>query len=439
MAKIYTDKNVLEAAFERYDIIFTKFNNIYLSVSAGKDSSVMLQLAARKAREHGKQFDVLFIDLEGQYQATIQHFEDLLDTYSDAIRQVYWVCLPISLRNAVSVLQPKWICWDQADKEKWIREMPENKWVINEENCPWNWFRHGMEFEEFTPQFGKWYAEHHGEFCACGVGIRSDESLNRFRTIISDSKIKWDGQPWTTQGKIGGKPYDLFQFFPLYDWRTEDIWGAVSRLNLLYNEIYELMYKNGLSIHEQRLCQPYGDDQRKGLDQFRALEPETWEKVLARVNGVNFGNIYARTSLLGNLTSEKPEHLTWEQYAVYLLESIGLYAPELEDHYYRKIKTFIGWWEKERGITAEQIEDYEDSKLESAGPDRKPSWRRIARAIEKNDFWMKRLSFSATKNDVEKLNALKAKYNSILGDGKADKDLQRWERGELCANKEIRR
>ena len=44
------------------------------------------------------------------------------------------------------------------------------------------------------------------------------------------------------------------------------------------------MYKNGVSIYEQRLCQPYGDDQRNGLDQFKALEYDTWSKVLSRVN-----------------------------------------------------------------------------------------------------------------------------------------------------------
>ncbi len=428
MPKIYRDKNVLEAALERYNIIFNEFNHIYFSVSGGKDSSVMLQLAARKAREHTKKIDILFIDLEAQYQATIAHIEELLEVYSDVIGTMYWVCLPISLRNAVSILQPKWICWNQADKDKWVREMPQNPWVINESNCPWDWFRYGMEFEEFTPLFGQWYAEQHGEPCACGIGIRSDESLNRFRTIISDSKTPYKGYPWTTRGKVGAKPTNTYHFFPLYDWRTEDIWGAVSQLDLRFNQIYELMYKNGLSIHEQRLCQPYGDDQRNGLDQFRALEPETWEKVLNRVNGVNFGNIYARTSLLGNLTSEKPEHLTWEQYTVYLLESIGLYAPELEDHYYRKIKTFMNWWEKE-GISVKDMPE-EGTKQEEAQR-QKPSWRRIARAIEKNDFWMKRLSFSATKTDVEKLNALKEKYNRILGDGKADKDLLRWEKGEL--------
>lgn len=428
MAKIYTNKNVLDAALERLNIVFNDFRHIYFSVSAGKDSSVMFQLAALRARELGRKIDVLYIDLEAQYRATIAHMEELLELYQDVLGEVYWVCLPISLRNAVSILQPKWICWDRADRDKWVRDMPNNPYVINEDNCPFPWFRHGMEFEEFTPLFAQWYAEKHQDICACGIAIRSDESLNRFRTLINEHKEPYKGYMWTTRGKIGGKHIDVYNFFPLYDWRTEDIWGCVAKFDLPFNQVYELMYKNGLSIHEQRICQPYGDDQRVSLDQFRYLEPDTWEKVLNRVNGVNFGNIYARTSLLGHINSEKPPHMTWEQYAVFLLESIGLYAPELEDHYYRKIKTFMNWWEKE-GISVKDMPE-EGTKQEEAQR-QKPSWRRIARAIEKNDFWMKRLSFSATKTDVEKLNALKEKYNRILGDGKADKDLLRWEKGEL--------
>jgi len=429
MPKVYNDKNVLEAAWERYDIIFSNFENVYFSISGGKDSSVMLQLAARKAREHGRKFDVLFIDLEAQYKATIKHVEELLfRECRDVIRQTYWVCLPLSLRNAVSILQPKWTCWDKKDKDKWVRDMPPYDCVINEDNCPWDWFRYQMEFEEFIVLFAEWYSQQHG-MAACGIAIRSDESLNRFRTIISENKERWNRYSWTTRVKVRQRSIDCFNVFPLYDWRTEDIWGTVSKLDLKFNYIYELMYKNGLSIHEQRLCQPYGDDQRNGLDQFRALEPETWEKVLNRVNGVNFGNIYARTSLLGNLKTEKPEHMTWEQYTVFLLESIRLYAPELEEHYYRKIKTFLGWWEENEGITIDKIPDYADKKDESGH--KIPSWRRIARAIEKNDFWMKRLSFSATKRDIERLNQLKEKYRRIIGDGKVDKDLERWERGEL--------
>ncbi|KYC67154.1 hypothetical protein B4100_3790 [Heyndrickxia coagulans] len=280
-----------------------------------------------------------------------------------------------------------------------------------------------MEFEEFILYFAEWFNKKHGGKTAAGIGIRSNESFNRFTTIISEKKIRYNDYGWTTKVKLGTRHLNVYNFYPLYDWETEDIWGAVSKLDLKYNYIYELMYKNGLSIHEQRLCQPYGDDQRNGLDQFRALEPETWEKVLNRVHGVNFGNIYARTSLLGNIKSEKPEGMTWEQYAVFLLESLGLYAPELRDHYYKKIKTFMAWYEKEEGVKLTDIPEEADKKLESAK--KVASWRRIARAIERNDFWMKRLSFSQTKSDVERLFELKKKYaNIIYGKDTNDKHLK---------------
>lgn len=404
MGKVYTNKNVLDAAFERYEIVFNNFNNIYFSLSGGKDSSVMVQLAAIVARKMKRKFDILFIDLEAQYQETIRHVTELKKELKDVTNNFYWVCLPLSLRNASSVIQPKWICWDKNDKKKWVRDMP--KGVINERNCKWDWFKHGMEFEEFIVEFAKWYGKEYGQ-SAAGIGIRTDESLNRMRTIISDKKIRFKDFGWTT---LVREAENVYNFYPIYDWSVEDIWGAVSKLDLKFNYIYELMYKNGLSLHEQRLCQPYGDDQRDGLDQFRYIEPETWEKVLNRVHGVNFGNIYARTSLLGNIKSEKPEGMSWEQYAVFLLESLGLYAPELRDHYYKKIKTFIDWHKENEGIDV--MPDEADRKMETAK--KIASWRRVARALEKNDFWMTRLSFSQTKKDVERLFELKKKYANII-------------------------
>ena len=416
MGKVYKNENVYEAAIKRYKIVFEEFDNYYVSVSGGKDSSVMLQLMAREARKYGKKFSVIYIDLEAQYKATIDHTNELIDITKDVVDNWYWIAMPLSLRNAVSAIQPKWICWDEKDKDKWVREYPtKRKDVVlcteNNYQKEWDWFFRGMEFEEFILWFAKWFSEQHEGKTAVGIGIRSDESLNRFRTIISDKKEPYKNYQWTTRVHCKSDVLDCWNFYPLYDWSTEDDWTAVAKLELKFNQIYELMYKNGLSIHEQRLCQPYGDDQRKGLDQFQALEPETWEKVLNRVEGVNFGNIYCRTSLLGNIKSEKPYNMTWEQYAVFLLESIGLYAPEVRDHYHAKICTFIKWYEKE-GITLKDIPQEADSKLESAK--KAASWRRIARAIEKNDFWMSRLSFGETKKDVQRLFELKKKYANII-------------------------
>ena len=51
MPKLYSEKNVLDAAFDRIEYMFDNFDHIYFCVSAGKDSSVMVQLANIIARK----------------------------------------------------------------------------------------------------------------------------------------------------------------------------------------------------------------------------------------------------------------------------------------------------------------------------------------------------------------------------------------------------
>ena len=172
------------------------------------------------------------------------------------------------------------------------------------------------------------------------------------------------------------------------------------------------MYKNGLSVFEQRLCQPYGDDQRNGLNQFKALEYDTWSKVLNRVNGVNFGNIYCKTTALGNIKSCKPDFMSWQEYTVFLLESIGIYNKDLMIHYYRKIKKFMIWYKNKYDVEIKDIPEIAESKLENQK--KAISWRRIARAIEKNDFYLRRLSFGQTKTDDVELKRLIHKWDNLL-------------------------
>ena len=51
MPKIYLEKDVLTAAFERLEFVFNHFDNVYFSVSGGKDSSLMVQLADMVAKK----------------------------------------------------------------------------------------------------------------------------------------------------------------------------------------------------------------------------------------------------------------------------------------------------------------------------------------------------------------------------------------------------
>ena len=410
--KVYTNKNVFDASLERIEFAFDNFDNLCVSYSGGKDSTLMIQLVNMIAKKRNRKFDVLFIDMEAQYLMTIEHIKTLKNKL-ECIRDFYWVCLPLSLRNAVSVFEPRWICWEKAKKDKWVREMPE--FAINEDNNIFPFFRYAMEFEEFVPEFEKWYQEKKGGMCGSFVGIRCDESLNRFRTIVSQKKDRLKDKPWTTRNKPLNNSYSIY---PIYDYRTEDVWIATFNNNFEYNYVYELMYKNGLGIHQQRLCQPFGDDQKNGLDQYRAIEAENWDKLLKRVAGVNFGNIYCRTSALGNIKSEKPEHLTWQEWALYLLESIGIYNKKLEKHYAIKIKKFFKYWEEKCGCTLDMIEDEADKKMESLKI--VPSWRRVARALERNDFFLTRLSFGETKSDLQYLKDMIYGCNNLYDENSTD-------------------
>lgn len=390
MSKNYIDMDVLQAAQNRIKIVFDNFEKIYLSFSGGKDSGVMMHLVMNEAIKRNRKIGILFVDLEAQYSYTIEYVKKMFSIYRNNI-DIYWICLPLALRNAVSVYQPKWQCWNPDKKNIWVRDIPEN--CISEQTY-FKFFERDMEFEEFVPKFGKWYSE--GKKCACFVGIRADESLNRFRTIKNKYKITYNGLMWTT------KIYDtlLYNIYPIYDWKTKDIWIYNYRYKKKYNELYSIMNKAGLSIHQQRICQPYGDDQRKGLWLFHLIEPETWSKIVARVNGANSGSKFVTYSgnISGQIKITKPEDKTWCEFAYILLNSM----PDItKEHYKNKIYKFIkwyennGWTDKEKSIRHDIPDEY-DIKMEASK--KAPSWKRIVKMLLRNDYWAKGLSFSQNKN-----------------------------------------
>jgi len=391
--------NCYSISKERVAWVFDNFKRIYLSYSGGKDSTVMLHVVMDEAIRRNRKIGVLFIDLEGQYKLTIDHIKQCYEMYSDYI-EPFWCCLPIHLRNAVSVFETHWICWDKDKKEAWVRDLPDG--VINEDNHPFPFFRKGMEFEEFVPEFGEWYGG--GELTACFVGIRANESLNRYRTIASQSKTMMDGKQYTTLVRP-----NLYNVYPIYDWKTEDIWTYHGRFkDKPYNKLYDMMHKAGLTIHQMRICQPYGDDQRRGLWLFHLIEPETWGRIVARVNGANQGAMYVQET--GNITGyrrvSKPEGHTWESFAKLL---IGSMPPRTKEHYDAKVSVFVHWW-MERGYL-EGIPDEAPYDLEAAR--KVPSWRRIVKSLLRNDYWCKGLSFTQHRSEAYQkyLDLIKRKKN----------------------------
>lgn len=382
--KKYRSQNVLDAARERIEYTFDHFEKIYVSFSGGKDSSVMLHLVMQEAIRRNRVVGVLIVDLEAQYRATDEHLVEMVERYRDNI-DLHWICLPLTLRNAVTNYEPKWLCWDSDNRDIWVRDMPTKGM---EHSLFYPFFQPGMEFEEFVVLFGQWYAN--GKDCACFVGIRADESINRFRTIAVFDKRTHGEKRWTTQIVD-----NVFNVYPIYDWRTEDIWRFHAKYpDLPHNHIYDLMHKAGVPISQQRLCQPYGDDQRKGLWLYHVLEPETWAKLLRRVNGVNSGALYAQETgnVMGYNKITKPDGHTWKSFTNLMLQSL---PKPTRDHYIKRFRSFIKGW-KGRGYAV--IPDEAPKVLEDAHW--APSWRRMCKVLLRNDWWCKGLGLTQPKSEA---------------------------------------
>lgn len=383
--KIYSDVDVLSASRKRIAETFDSVERIYVAFSGGKDSSVLLHLVMEEAVRRNVRVAVMFIDFEAQYAETIRHIEEMFEFYKGYI-DPHWICIPMLLRNAVTNYEPRWTCWDETKKEIWIRQKPEN--CKTEADYPFAVA--GMEFEEFIVLFGEWYGQ--GKKTAGFIGIRAQESLHRYCAIATWEKrgLTLNNRRWTT--KIVDEVYNIY---PIYDWLVQDIWRYHAQYkHLPHNEIYDKMQMAGVPLSSQRLCQPFGDDQRKGLWLYHILEPATWFKLIARVNGANSGALYIEES--GNINGynkiTKPPQHTWKSFCNLLLQTM---PAKTRQHYTIRFKKFIhGWHDRGYSFIPEESPPELEAKCWA------PSWRRMCKVLLRNDYWCKGLGQTQPKSEA---------------------------------------
>lgn len=338
--KKYLDVNVYEAVNERIKYVFENFDNIYVSFSGGKDSGLLLNLVLDYKRKHNikKKIGVFHQDFEAQYKLTTEFVTRMFENNLDDI-EPYWVCLPMGSRCAVSNYQMYWYTWDPDKKDLWVRDMPKMPYIINLENNPFDFYEYKMVQEDLYAEFGDWFSRQKEGKSICLLGIRADESLNRFRAYANIRKELMENKQWTS--KMGENWYNAY---PLYDWTTKDVWVANGKFGFDYNRIYDLFYKAGLSIHQMRVASPYHEAAKESLNLYRVLEPDTWVRVVGRVQGANFGAMYGNTKLLGTKRITLPEGHTWRSYVKFLLATL---PEEMRRNYIEKFKTSIKfWWKK---------------------------------------------------------------------------------------------
>ena len=433
MPKTYLNVNVYEAAVNRIEYLFNGFDNILIAFSGGKDSSVCLNMAYDYAKEHGmlNKLGIFHIDYEAQYQMTTDYVTEVFENRFPEIKK-FWLCLPLAAQCACSMTSGTWIPWDQDKKDIWVRPMPENEHVINEFNVPFPFKKNQIDYE-VQENFGLWYSSVYGK-TAVVIGIRSDESLNRFRAIASANKVNsYDGKNYLVK-----KNERTVNAYPIYDWSAEDIWIYNGKFGKEYNRLYDLYYQAGLSIDQMRVASPFNDCAMGSLKLYKVIDPDNWGKMIGRVNGVNMAGLYGGTTAMGWKNITKPDHMTWKEYMNFLLNTLD---EETRNHYLEKLEASKKSWRvggamdpetiaelkaegapaiytgktNNRGKKDKEVVQFDDYLDDTNVTDFKriPTYKRMCICIMKNDYYCKYMGFAQTKRETAKRKSAMEKYKNL--------------------------
>jgi predicted phosphoadenosine phosphosulfate sulfurtransferase len=422
---------VYEASQQRLKLLFDEFDNICVSFSGGKDSGVLLNLCIDYIRTNNlnRKISIFHMDYEAQYQFTTDYVDKVLSQNLDII-EVFRVFVPFKVTTCTSMHESYWRPWEKSKQDIWVRPMPEN--CLTEKD--FDFYNSKMWDYEFQQKFSLWHHKFKkANRTACLVGIRTQESLDRWRAIHSDRNYKnYNGLNWTK------KMYqDVYNAYPIYDYLTTDIWTANSKFNWSYNKLYDLFYKAGVGIEQMRVASPFLSAAQDSLKLYRVIEPNTWGKLLMRVNGVNFTGIYGGTTAMGWQSIKLPKNHTWESYMYFLLSTLPL---ETRANYLEKLSTSVNFWKQKGGVlskeTIEKLKDagvkieignstnYQTSKLpvrmeyideiDIAEAKELPTYKRMCICIMKNDHLCKYMGFTLTKNEMARRKNIIEKYKNLL-------------------------
>lgn len=99
---VYGTDSVLEATQKRIEYLFDNYDNIQLSFSGGKDSTVLFHLLNAEAKKRDRKFYVFFLDQEAEYQGTIDMMEWVMRQPNVIPR---WYQVPTFMTNSCSQQQ----------------------------------------------------------------------------------------------------------------------------------------------------------------------------------------------------------------------------------------------------------------------------------------------------------------------------------------------
>lgn len=313
LKQVYIPKTVDIAAKERISYIFDEFEDIIVSISGGKDSTVCCHMVLEEAHRRGRKVGVFFLDEEVVYQSTIDQVRYLMTMYPENTIK-YWFQFPFRLTNATSYEEGQLICWEPGKHKVWMR----HKEPDSIQHIPWD--RETQTVRDKNKGFGFYDVlenfQRSRPHTAFIVGLRATESMNRFRAVAKNPGYKdcyWATKVRGTEGSAS--------FYPIYDWNFSDVWRYIYDNQIRYSHIYDYQWKKGMHLQEIRVSSLIHEKSFKSLVELPEFEPKTYDKLLKRVKGIQVGNLYGKDPKLLRAQKLPKNYKSWMEYRNFLLDT----------------------------------------------------------------------------------------------------------------------
>ena len=249
---------------------FENGDRVIVSFSAGKDSTVILELCRIAAEATGRlPLEVVMRDEEIMLPGTYEYAERIAgqpDIKFD------WIYANQPVINVWNRAEPFFFVFDPLlEPEKWVRQPPPFAIKIDEYAID-----RMVTDERYPPAEGK--------ELICVMGLRTEESRNREYGLFSS------GGPLTGKSSRGVR-----NLRPIYDWRTADVWKLIADGKHDYNHAYDVLHRMQVPGRKMRIAPPT-------LNLFGAVElkiahqvwPTWFDKVTERCPGVRSAAYYGR-------------------------------------------------------------------------------------------------------------------------------------------------
>lgn len=285
--RVKSNMDVVTAARIRIKNAFSNGVKVYLSFSGGKDSLVLADITLKliKAGEiDPKLLTVIFIDEEAIYTSVEETVHEWRKKFLLAGAQFQWWCVEVKHFSAYNQLtaDESYTCWDHTKKDVWVRQPPPFALRNHPQLKP------GIDnYQSFLPKVT-------GDGIML-VGVRASESVQRLQYMAALNL--------GAGSSITGKN----MIYPLYDWKTKDVWLYLKNEKVDIPIIYLWMYQAGINKNQLRICQFFSVDCVGSLIHIAKYEPGLWEKILRREPNAYLAALYWDTELYRRSSRQRRE------------------------------------------------------------------------------------------------------------------------------------